>query len=87
MVDEHSLLLTFQKVRNILELWNVAVAVAAVLLQQREYVVEFAAGVCRVECRQLIVDGSPRINFLLRVFNTGNLFTAQELLLIRSIDK
>ena len=51
--------LTLEEVRDVLELRDLPLAVAAVLLQQREDVVELAAGVGLEQPLQVLVDGGP----------------------------
>ena len=78
-LDHHSLQLfrlrwelTFQKVRDILELWDWALTVAAVLLQQGQDVVELAAGVSGEQLLQIGVDGLPGGHLLSGVLNPRN---------------
>ena len=66
-----------QKVGNILKLRNRVGAIVAVLLEQRQNVVEFAARVRRVEFCELAVDGAPGGDLLLRVFDARD-FLAPE---------
>ena len=67
---------TVEKVGNVLQLGNVVLPVAAVLDEQREHVIELAARVSRVQCRQLPVDGAPRLDLVVRVLHSRDRLTA-----------
>lgn len=61
--------LTFQEIRNVLQLRNVVFAIAAILDQQREHVVMLAARMCLVQLCNVAEHNAPCIRFLLRVFH------------------
>ncbi len=66
---------TFQKVRHVLQLWNIIRAVSTILLQEGEDVVELSARMCRVEFRQFAVNGSPSTDLFLCIFDSWDLFS------------
>ena len=71
--------ITFQEVRNPLELRHFVLIVAAVLFQERKNVVVFIAGVSLVKSLQVVEDSLPG-GFLLRgVVNGRDLLAAREL--------
>lgn len=51
--------LTFEKVGNRLQLWNVVFTEAAVVDEQRKHVVELLARVTRVQLSELAKHGAP----------------------------
>ena len=71
--------ITFQEVRNPLELRHFVLIVAAVLLQEREDVVVFIAGVSLVKSLQVVEDSLPGSFFLRCVVNSRNLLPTREL--------
>ena len=60
---------TVKKGGDVLQLGDVVGPVAAVFDEQREDVIEFAAGVSRVQFGQLVVDDAPRGHLFFRVLN------------------
>ena len=76
--------ITFQEVRNPLELRHFILVVAAVLLQQGEHVVVLIAGVSLVESLQVVEDSLPGAFLLWRVVNSWNLLSTRELCLFLS---
>lgn len=73
-----------KEVGDILQLGDVVGAVAAVLLQKGQDVVELGTRVLRIESRQLGVDNTPSGDLLLRVFHSGNLLSTQHFLFFSS---
>ena len=61
-----------QEAGDLLQLGDVVLPVAAVLLQQGEHAVVLAAGVGRVQRLQLLEDGSPGGLLLRRVLHLGD---------------
>ena len=64
--------LTLQEAGDFLQLWDVVGPVAAVLLQQGEDPVVFAAGMGWVQGLQLLEHGAPCCLFRLCVLHLGN---------------
>ena len=62
-----------KEIGDVLELRDVVLPVAAVFNQEREDVIEFPAGVSRVQLGQLIVDDAPRGHLLLGVLHPRDL--------------
>jgi len=52
--------LTFEEIWNILQLWNIVFAIAAVVDQQRKHIIELLARMRRVEFSQLAKHSAPR---------------------------
>ena len=71
--------ITFQEVRNPLELRHFVLIVAAVLFQERKNVVVFIAGVSLVKSLQVVEDSLPGSFFLWCVVNSRNLLPTREL--------
>lgn len=67
---------TLQEVGDFLKLRDVVLAVAAVLLEQREDVVVFTTGMSGIQGLQLPEHGSPCGLLLLRVLNMWDRLTA-----------
>lgn len=76
---------TFQEIGNVLHLWNVVLAVATVLDQQREYVIVFAARVRFVQRRQFVENNAPRFDLLFGVLDVWQLLAV--LVIERNISK
>ena len=82
-----TIIITFQEVRNPLELRHFVLVVSAVLLQEGEHVVVLIAGVSLVKSLQIVEDSLPG-GFLLRgVFNTRNLLSTREVCSLQNINK
>ena len=71
--------ITFQEVRNPLELGDFILVVSAVLLQEREHMVVLIAGVSLVKSLQVVEDSLPGSFFLWCVVNSRNLLPTREL--------
>ena len=69
-------MLTVEVLRDVLQLRDVVLGVAAVLLEQREDVVELRARVRREELLQGAVDHAPRRRLLRGVGHAGNRLAA-----------
>ena len=74
--------ITFQEVRNPLELRHFILVVAAVLLQEREHVVVLIAGVSLVKSLQVVEDSLPGRFLLWCVGNGRNLLSTRESYLV-----
>ncbi len=68
----HIVCLTLQKQRDVLQLGNVVLGVATVLLQEGDDMVELFACVSREQILQTRVDSLPSLGLLLRVFHFWN---------------
>ena len=68
---------TFQEIRNPLQLGDLVLIVATVLLQQREHVVVLVAGVALVKSLQIGEHSSPSCLLLRGVLNAWDLLTTR----------
>lgn len=76
---------TFQEIGNVFHLWNVVLAVATVLDQQREYVIVLAARVRLIQSRQFVEHDAPRFDLLFGVLDVWQLLAV--LVIERNVSK